>query len=286
MDSGVVNIYNLLTAVTSNTELNLAYSYIAQNESVHAASYSYGLNQMFGADAESKIDVVYTDTVVQDRLANEVDYSDEFIKLCIVEGRSDDAAKLALAKAIIAAFMLEHIKFPYSFMVTWSVNKAFDKALESFSLLLVEISHDELQVHVPTNGNVLKILRREARQGFSHLFKSELDQFIIDYARKVVEQELAWNEYLFIEGNIPGFTKEVGASFIRYYADKALRLLGFDPIYNERRNDVIDWYEGYRNSNNKNIAAQETQNVNYQKGSTKCDFDLYDWSSATPAIKV
>ena len=141
-------------------------------------------------------------------------------------------------------------------------------------------------MHVPTNGNVLKILRREARQGFSHLFKSELDQFIIDYARKVVEQELAWNEYLFIEGNIPGFTKEVGASFIRYYADKALRLLGFDPIYNERRNDVIDWYEGYRNSNNKNIAAQETQNVNYQKGSTKCDFDLYDWSSATLAIKA
>lgn len=279
MDSGVVNIYNLLTTLTSNTELNLAYSYIANNESIHAASYSYGLSQMFGADAEGMVDIVYTDVVVKSRLENEVDFASDFIKLCVVDGRTDDEAKKALVKAIISAYLLEHIKFPYSFLVTWSVNKAFNKALESFSLLLVEIAHDELTGHVPVNGNVLKILRREERQGFSHLFKTELDEFIIEYTRQVVEQEISWNSYLFSEGNIPGFTEEIGASFIRFYADKALKLLGFEPLYNERKNDVIEWYDTYRNSNNKNVAAQESQNVNYQKGCLVNDFHIREWTS-------
>jgi ribonucleoside-diphosphate reductase beta chain len=279
MDSGVVGIYSFISTITTNTELALLYSYINQNESIHAASYSYGLTQMFGIDAKPMIDVVYTDPVIKQRLENEIDYSSAFVQSNIIEQRTDDNAKLDLVRTIVAAYMLEHIKFPFSFLVTWSVNKAYNKALETFSLLLTEIAHDELVVHTSTNAAVIKALRKEARQGFKHLFTAELDQFIIDYARKVAEQELEWNAYLFSEGPINGFTEEVGAAFIRHYTDRALKLIGFDPIYNEPKNDVIEWYDMYRNSNNKNTAAQETQNINYQKGSLVNDLSTSDFSS-------
>ena len=134
----------------------------------------------------------------------------------------------------------------------------------------------ELVVHTSTNSNVIKILRKEDRQGFRHLF-TDLDQFIVDYARQVSEQEILWNDYLFQEGSIPGFTKEIGEMFIRYYTDQALKNIGLDPIYNEKKTDIIEWYDTYRNSNHKNIAAQETQNINYQKGALKNDFDSTLW---------
>ena len=143
MDSGVVGIYSFISTITTNTELALLYSYINQNESIHAASYSYGLTQMFGIDAKPMIDVVYTDPVIKQRLENEIDYSSAFVQSNIIEQRTDDTAKLDLVRTIVAAYMLEHIKFPFSFLVTWSVNKAYNKALETFSLLLTEIAHDK-----------------------------------------------------------------------------------------------------------------------------------------------
>lgn len=277
MDSGVVSIYNYLSLLATNTELALAYQYIAQNESIHAASYSYGLTEMFGAEASSKIDIVYSDPVIKTRLENEVDFTDDLFKNCIQQQLTDDTAKETIIKAIVAAYMLEHIKFPFSFFVTWSVNKAFSKAIESFSLLLVEIAHDELVVHTSVNANVIKILRKETRQEFKHLFK-DLDQFIIDYARSTAESEMKWNRYLQQDGPITGYTIEVGDAFIRYQTDRALSALGLDPIYNEKKNDIIEWFDMYRNSNMRNIAAQETQNINYQKGALKNDIDSYDWS--------
>ena len=61
MDSGVVNIYNQLAMCTTNPELAMIYQYIAQNESIHATSYSEGLIEMFGDKAEEVIDTEKSD---------------------------------------------------------------------------------------------------------------------------------------------------------------------------------------------------------------------------------
>ena len=277
MDSGVVNLYNTLVQLVSNTELALLYSYIAQNESIHGGSYSYGLTQMFGPKAEEKIDVVYHDRAIQQRLENEIDYSDQLINIIIKQGRIDDDAKKILLKTIVSTYTLEHLKFPFSFFTTWRINESGDTGeglIQGFANLLKLIATDELEVHAPTNGNVLKILRRESRQGFKHLFDSGwAPEFIENYVKKVAEQELDWCAYLFEQGPINGFTQEMGEHFIKYYADKTLRDINMDPIFNEPKSDVIDWYEDYRNINNQNTAQQETSNVAYQKGVVKNDLE-------------
>ncbi len=73
MDSGVTSVYNYLALLSSNTELSIGYQYIAQNESIHAGSYSYALSQMFGSDAYDKINIIYEDEFIKKRMESEVD---------------------------------------------------------------------------------------------------------------------------------------------------------------------------------------------------------------------
>lgn len=268
MDSGVVGIYNYLAIASTNTELKLGYQYIAQNESIHAGSYSYGLSQMFGSEAESKINLVYEDDFIKTRMADEVDFSDELFRKVIVEGLNDTEAKKAVFKSIVATYALEHIKFPFSFFATWTLNRTYDNAIQGFSQLLKLIAQDELDTHVPMNKNVLKILKREAKQEFQEVWD---DEFIVEYVRKVAEGEKAWSDYLLSEGELPGFSKKVNDSFIEYHADKTLRDIGIEPIYNTPKGEAVDWFNTYRNINNQNSALQEVSNISYSKGVVEND---------------
>jgi len=265
MDSGVVNIYNYLAMIATNTETKLGYQYIAQNESIHAGSYSYGLSQMFGSEAEAKINIVYEDEFIQNRMTNEIDFSDELINSVIIQGEEN---REAVFKAIVATYVLEHIKFPFSFFTTWTINRIYDNAINGFSQLLKLIAQDELDGHVPMNKNVLRILKREARQGFNDVWD---EQFVYDYVRKVAEDEKKWSAYLLKEGELPGYNTNINNNFIEYQADKALIDLGLKPIYKAEKTDTIDWFNSYRRIKNQNSALQEVSNISYNKGIVQND---------------
>lgn len=268
MDSGVVGIYNYLAMLATNSELKLGYQYIAQNESIHAGSYSYGLSQMFGSQAEEKIDIVYTDQMVQSRMDEEIDFTDELFDYVIREGNDNQEAKALIFKAIFAAYALEHIKFPFSFYSTWNINRITDNAIQGFSMLLKLIAQDELDFHVPMNKNVLKILMREKRQGFQEVIQPE---FMYEYVNDVVKKEKKWSEYLLADGELPGFTHGINNHFIEYFADKTLTDIGLDPIFGVEKTDTINWFNEYRKINNMNSALQEISNVSYNKGVVKND---------------
>jgi ribonucleoside-diphosphate reductase beta chain len=268
MDSGVVNIYNYLALIATNSELKLGYQYIAQNESIHAASYSYGLSQMFGSQAPEKINIVYEDEFIQGRMDDEIDYSDELFDIVIKQGRDDIEAKSIIFKAIFATYALEHIKFPFSFYSTWNLNRVHNNAVQGFSMLLKLIAQDELDFHVPMNKNVLKILKKEITQGFKEVWDEE---FAYTYIKKVAEAEKKWSNYLLIEGELPGFNKRINNNFIEYFANKTLTDLGLNKIYKANKTDAIDWYNDYRKINNQNAALQEISNVSYNKGVVKDD---------------
>ncbi len=263
MDSGVVNIYNHLAMLSSNSELSIGYQYIAQNESIHAGSYSYALSQMFGSDAFDKINIIYEDEFIKKRMEDEVDFSDQLIQYVVHGGHRDTAAKSLVFKTIVAAYVLEHIKFPFSFYSVWNLNRVYDNGVNGFSMLLKLIAQDELTGHTVMNANVLKILRREDRQEFQEVFD---ERFIREYIEKTVNAEIAWSDYLTKDGEIPGFTKKINRNFIEYQADLALKKIGLEPMYNAKKDDSIEWFDLYRNIKNQNASLQEVSNNQYNKG--------------------
>lgn len=276
MDSGVTNIFNEISKVASLSELQYLYSRISIEESIHALTYSNGLSIVFGSEAEEMLDIVYTDKVVQKRMENEVDGSEKFIRLCLKEGRKDDEAKKSLLMMLGATFLLEGIKFPFSFFVTWNINRVFDNSIQGFSRSLKLIAWDEMTIHTTTGSTILNILRNDESQGFSHLFEwfdKEMEKFV----KKTVKAEMEWNEYLLKDGNIDGYNKNIGEHFIKYWADKRLKEIKMQPIYNEKKSDIIDWFNSYRDINSTNSALQESEATRYQKGKLINDLDKFDF---------
>jgi ribonucleoside-diphosphate reductase beta chain len=275
MDSGVTSIFHEIAKVASVSELQYLYNRIGIEENIHALSYSNALDTVFGPEAEEILDEIYTDPFIKKRMENEVDGSDKFLDLVFRQERTDDEAKKSLIELLGAVFLLEGIKFPFSFFVTWAINKAYDNNIQGMARLLKLIAWDEMTIHTTTGSTILNILRKDETQGFSHLFK-DFDEFMYEFMKKTVNAELEWNEYLLQDGEIPGYNVEIGKHFIKYWADRRMKELKLQPIYNEKRSDIIDWYDRYRNLNLTTTALQEADATNYQKGKLQNDLDKFD----------
>lgn len=276
MDSGVTSGFaSILNRIVSSSIWSILYSRIAIEEVIHAESYSYGLSEVFAQQATETLDLVYNDEFVKHRMEKEVELFDCVDTLCNIEASkvSLDEKKQAVLKLLTGIYLLESVKFPFSFLVTFTINNSYGDAITGFTKTIKLIAHDELNVHVPTGKNVLSILRKDGSQGFKHLFDSgwydEKAKEMTDYT---VAEEIKWAKYLFDERDVLGINSSISEHFIKYWAGVRLRDIGIETEYlKEKRSDIIDWFNTYRDINKQNAALQEATNISYQKGTLKND---------------
>lgn len=275
MDSTVPDIFSYLSQVANDPWLSYLYSRISTMEKVHAMSYSSGISQAFGAKAEEFLDIIYTDTIIKERVDVEREVAERFITACNNGFEYTEENKKLLLEVLMKVFILEGIKFPFSFFTTWSINRAYGNAIQGFSQLLIKISVDEMQIHTTTGATVLRKLSKSS--DFSEYFTSGWvqDQFT-QYLQEAVNRELKWVDYLLEDGEIPGFNKAICTHFIQYWADRRLGELKIPPMFNVVKNDVEDWYDTYRNPNAKKSALQEIDSVTYQKNTLVNDLHKFD----------
>ena len=262
MDSGAAGGINKVIVENLTSSIwKLLYGRIAVEEMIHSESYSYGLNEVFGSEATETIDLVYTDTMIQDRMEKE---NEAFSKLLVKE----NITPKNIIDLILAVYFLESIKFPFSFLVTFTINKMNNDAIPGFTRTLRLIANDELNVHVPTGLAIVHALRND--ENFSEVFKTDyFETKTIEYCKFVVEQELKWAKYLLDGKNVPGLSYATAEYFIKYQANYRLESLGINiPDYKDcaEKNDTIIWFDNYRNIDNLNTAIQESTAINYTRG--------------------
>ena len=276
MDSGVTSGFSsILNRIVTSSIWSILYSRIAIEEVIHAESYSYGLSEVFGHLATETLDLVYNDEFVKHRMEKEVELFACVDDLCNIEnsGASLEEKKKAVLKLITGIYLLESVKFPFSFLVTFTINNSYNDAITGFTKTIKLIAHDELNTHVPTGKNVIGILRKDANQGFKELFDSG---WYNDMAKEMTEftvnEEIKWAKYLFDGKEVAGINSSVSEHFIKYWAGVRLKDLGVETEYlKEPKSDIIDWFNAYRDINKQNAALQETTNTSYQKGALKND---------------
>lgn len=287
MDSGVTSgISEVLLRCVSTPIWDILYRRIMMEETIHSESYSYGLNNVFGYKAAEILDLVYEDKVVQARMNVEKDL---FKSLHDLDSLDDipynDKNKMrelrkALLRLLLGVFCLEGIKFPFSFMVTFTINHNYDFAIPGFNRIIQLIAHDELNTHVPTTRHLFAIFRTEEEQGFTEFFGSdgffwnELDALI----KLTVDSEIEWAKYLFNGYTVKGITVDSAEYFIKWRANFLYQMLGVteNPYKEYISNADTEFFETTRSINKQNTAAQEADLLSYQKGGLNKDWDKLD----------
>lgn len=287
MDSGVTSgISEVLLRCVSTPIWDILYRRIMIEETIHSESYSYGLNNVFGYKAAEILDLVYEDKVVQARMNVEKDL---FKSLHDLDSLDDipynDKNKMrelrkALLRLLLGVFCLEGIKFPFSFMVTFTINHNYDFAIPGFNRIIQLIAHDELNTHVPTTRHLFAIFRTEEEQGFTEFFGSdgffwnELDALI----KLTVDSEIEWAKYLFNGYTVKGITVDSAEYFIKWRANFLYQMLGVteNPYKEYISNADTEFFETTRSINKQNTAAQEADLLSYQKGGLNKDWDKLD----------
>jgi len=272
MDATVPDTFGKMAELTTDPWLGYLYSRIATMEKTHNLSYSSGILQAFGAKAQEFLDVVYEDNQIKHRVDPEVKIANEFID-SISTWKNDEYHRRVLLKQLLATFILEGIKFPFSFFTSWTLNKAYNNCSQGFSQLLIKIATDEMVVHTATGSGVIKKLLKH------NDFKNDV-QWFKEYAQKYitnsVNSEIEWSDYLLETGEEPGFNKQINDHFIMYWGDRRLRELNIPQQYNVSKNDIEIWFDEYRNINSKQSALQEISNVSYQLGQCVNDLHKFD----------
>lgn len=202
------NINDFITA----PEINLILSIQTYQEAIHSQSYAYIIESIIPAERR---EVIY-DQWREDKILFE---RNKYIAE-IYQNFVDDTSDKNFAKVLIANFLLEGIYFYNGF------NFFYDLASRNLMLGTANeikyINRDEL-THCVLFANLIKDIKIEKPDFFD-------DEIIIEMFKTAVEQEIEWSKHI-IGDAILGMNEKSIEAYTKYIANKRLREIGMNPIY-------------------------------------------------------
>tara|TARA_R110000850_G_scaffold47445_1_gene118498 strand:- start:478 stop:831 length:354 start_codon:yes stop_codon:yes gene_type:complete len=90
--------------------------------------------------------------------------------------------------------------------------------------------------------------------------------------RECVLEEKDWAEYLFKDGSMIGLNTTLLNQYVEYIANRRLKALGFDAIFDQPVNtNPLPWTQHWLSSSGLQVAPQETEVESYIVGGIKQD---------------
>lgn len=270
---------SIMAELVSSSEWEAAFKTQAFFELIHSLSYSHIIREVFSSDATEIFDRIYKIDEIKHRTDKEIEiYSlmKEYLSGEHVDW-SEETVRKNILKLLVHIYFLEGLKFYVSFMVTYVVNYNYNDAIAGITKIIKLINFDE-DMHVAVVGGLIRILMSNEEEGFTQYFKSDWFKnevnFIVD---GIVNDELKWAEYLLSFGPIKSLTMEVFNKFMKYYANNRLEKINLPPLYkNIEKDDMVTWFDMYKDINKDNTAQQESTALNYNIGNMSIDYDDND----------
>lgn len=157
---------------------------------------------------------------------------------------------------------LEAIRFYVSFACTFAF--AERKLLEANAKLISLVSRDE-NLHLSSTQHILNLWA----SGKDDPEMAKIAEECKDEAKAIflsaVEQEKEWASYLFKDGSMIGLNKQILCEYIEYIANQRMVAIGFEPPFKVKANP-LPWMNNYLNSDNVQVAPQETEIQSYLVG--------------------
>lgn len=201
---------------------------IADQESEHNHSYAYVLSSV--TDLQGQIEAFEMgrqDPVLLKRNERIVEIYNEFASNPSIEN---------VLKAMVYTSLLEGMYFYSAF--AYFYNLARHNKMVATSTMISFINRDELQ-----HARFISELFRATLAENPEYNNEEFINWVYDQYRHNVAMEDEWSEYVL--SNVEGIDLEEMRGYIRYRANKMLRMMGLSEIYPEYVENPMKWIRAY-----------------------------------------
>jgi len=247
----------LISLYATDPSVQSIMAVIAQQEAVHNESYSYVLSSVVSLDEQNEsFELGRKDPVLLKRNSEIVKQYNDFAENPTIEN---------ILKTLVYTSLLEGMFFYSGFAFFY--NLARHNKMVGTSTMVSYINKDELE-----HGRFIGELFRATLAENPEYNTKELTDWVYDHFQKSVELEIEWSRYV-LEG-IEGIDLEEMGGYIKYRANKMLRMMGLSEVYPDHVENPMKWVRAYvDNFDGTKTDFFEQKSRQYTKTSDMNGFD-------------
>jgi len=178
--------------------------------------------------------------------------------------------KRHLYLALVSVNVLEAIRFYVSFACSFAFGER--KLMEGNAKIIKFIARDEL-LHLSGTQHIINLCQSGADDQEIAEVAKECEEEAYAIFMDAVNQEKEWAEYLFKDGSMIGLNKEILFQYIEYITNQRLKAVNFKPAFADKKSNPIPWIDQWLNSDNVQVAPQETEISSYLTGQVNSAID-------------
>jgi len=218
----------LLSLYATDPSVQSIMAVIAQQEAVHNESYSYVLSSVVSLDEQNEsFQLGRKDPVLLKRNAYITEQYNSFVEDPSVEN---------ILKTLVYTALLEGMFFYSGFAFFY--NLARHNKMVGTSTMVSYINRDELE-----HGRFIGELFRATLAENPEYNTSELVNWVYTHFQKSVDLEIEWSTYVLAD--VEGIDLEEMSGYIKYRANKMLRMMGLNEVYPDHRENPMKWIRAY-----------------------------------------
>lgn len=178
--------------------------------------------------------------------------------------------KRHLYLALVSVNVLEAIRFYVSFACSFAFGER--KLMEGNAKIIKFIARDEL-LHLSGTQHIINLFQSGIDDPEMAEVAKECEEEAYTIFMDAVNQEKEWAEYLFKDGSMIGLNKEILFQYIEYITNQRLKAVNFKPAFADKKSNPIPWIDQWLNSDNVQVAPQETEISSYLTGQVNSTID-------------
>lgn len=218
----------LISLYATDPSVQSIMAVIAQQEAVHNESYSYVLSSVVSLDEQNEsFEFGRKDPILLKRNEAIINQYNAFAENPTVEN---------ILKTMVYTALLEGMFFYSGFAFFYHL--ARNRKMVGTSTMISYINRDELE-----HGRFISELFRATLQENPDEHTSELIDWVYERFRQSAELEIEWSRYVLEP--IDGIDLEEMEGYIKYRANKMLRMLGLNEIYPDYIDNPMKWIRAY-----------------------------------------
>jgi|TARA_B100001778_G_scaffold88599_1_gene72104 ribonucleotide reductase beta subunit family protein with ferritin-like domain len=252
-------------------ELEAAMNIWQTMEMIHSRSYTYIIKNIYSNPSEV-FDTIITDDRILRRASTVTQAYDDFLQAAEQIGKvgvlNKRELKRHLYRAVANVNILEGIRFYVSFACSFAFGEL--KLMEGSAKIISLIARDENQ-HLALTQTIINKWQKGDDPEMLEIMKEE-EKWLYQAFENAVNEEKNWAEYLFKDGSMIGLNEKLLSQYVEWIANKRMRSLGLDPIYDIAiRANPLPWTQHWISSKGLQVAPQETEVESYIVGGIKHD---------------